>query len=125
MEARNKLSSVETMKWHKQEGNIAKISYRIKRPTLSEARIICGLSIEDVCKSLHIKQSTLKNWENYKTSPSMTNSVKLSNLYGIPNDLITWVNNPGTVILTVAELTKRSGNYGLSADYLIEKYSIE
>ncbi len=57
---------------------------------LAIARIISGMSLKQASEKLNVKVSTLIRWEQYKTSPSLENACKLSNLYGIPIGMIDW-----------------------------------
>lgn len=58
--------------------------------SLAAARVNAGLTQRDVASELGVSQNTIINWEKYVTEPSIMQARKLTELYGIPSDVIRW-----------------------------------
>lgn len=58
------------------------------RITLAAARVNAGLTQDDVSKMLHVSKQTVVNWEKGKTEPKTTQARQLSQLYGLPYDVL-------------------------------------
>lgn len=56
--------------------------------SLAAARVNAGLTQEDVAKAMKVGKQTVVNWEKGNSEPKMSQSRKLSELYGIPIDNI-------------------------------------
>ena len=61
--------------------------------TLGAARKNAGLTQKDVARELKISNKTVCNWENYTSSPNMAQAERLSILYNIPIDNISFLRN--------------------------------
>ena len=65
------------------------------RITLEAARVNAGLTQKKAAELLEISNTTLGNWENGKTFPSVPMVDKICALYGIPCDYIKFLpSNP-------------------------------
>ena len=51
--------------------------------TLAAARVNAGMTQEEAAEKLGIDRTTLFNYENGKTSPTMTMLTKMAEVYGI------------------------------------------
>ena len=60
-------------------------TYRI---SLAAARVNAGMTQEDVAAAMNVSKNTIVSWEKYKTEPSISQGKKLSELYGLPGDMI-------------------------------------
>lgn len=56
--------------------------------TLAAARVNAGLSQKEAAIALKISNKTLSKWENYQAYPGVDVAPKISELYGIPYDMI-------------------------------------
>lgn len=56
--------------------------------SLKAARVNADMTQEEAAKLLNVNKSTIASWENGKTQPKYTQSVKLSKIYGIPYDCL-------------------------------------
>lgn len=56
--------------------------------TLEAARVNAGLQQKDAADALNVTPSTLRNWENGVTSPTMEKANELAKLYNYPLDYI-------------------------------------
>lgn len=56
--------------------------------SLAAARVNAGLTQSDVARKMNVGKQTIVNWEKGKSEPKMSQSRKLSDLYGIPLDNI-------------------------------------
>lgn len=56
--------------------------------TIAAARVNAGLSQRELAEKLNVNASTVFNWENGKSEPNATQLRKISELAGIPMDLI-------------------------------------
>lgn len=56
--------------------------------TLKAARINAGLTQKELADRLGISNTTVNNWENGDTEPTLSQLRKLSELSGIPMDFI-------------------------------------
>ena len=56
--------------------------------SLAAARVNAGLSQDDVARVMHVSKNTVVSWEKYKTEPSVSQGIKLSELYNLPLDVI-------------------------------------
>ena len=56
--------------------------------TLKQARMLKGMSREQVCELLDINESTLYYWEKYKTLPNVRQFFNLCRIYELPADSI-------------------------------------
>lgn len=54
--------------------------------SLKTARMSAGLTLEEVSGKLKVSTVTIKNWENGKTQPRISDAKKLSKLYNIALD---------------------------------------
>ena len=59
--------------------------------TLGAARKNAGLTQKAVAKELKVSNKTVGNWENYVSSPNMAQAERLSILYNIPIDNISFL----------------------------------
>lgn len=59
-------------------------------PTISleAARVNAKLTQKELADKLGVSNSTIVNWENGRTEPSLTQLKKISELSGIPMDFI-------------------------------------
>lgn len=56
---------------------------------LQQARIMAGLTQEQVAEALAVTRQTVSNWENDRTYPDIKNIVEISDLYQVSlNDLL-------------------------------------
>ena len=56
--------------------------------SLASARVNAGLSQKKAAEELNVSNTTLCNWENYKSYPDAEMIDKICALYGIPYDQI-------------------------------------
>ena len=56
--------------------------------SLAAARVNAGMTQEEVAKKMGISKNTVVNWEKGISEPTITQGLKLSELYGIPLDNI-------------------------------------
>lgn len=56
--------------------------------SLAAARVNAGLKQKEVCEIMRISETTLSNWENGKTAPSVSQFRELCELYKCPGDVI-------------------------------------
>ncbi len=56
--------------------------------SLAAARVNAGLTQDDVAKEMNVSKNTVVSWEKYKSEPSITQGIKLSELYNMPLDAI-------------------------------------
>lgn len=63
------------------------------RITLKAARVNAGLTMEDVCKAIKVSKTTVWNWEKGDTLPDVDTAVKLSELYKLPLENISFCKN--------------------------------
>lgn len=56
--------------------------------SLAAARTNAGLTQKNVADALNVAVSTVRNWENGKTTPKLPQAHALCELYGIPYDCI-------------------------------------
>lgn len=55
---------------------------------LAAARINAKLTQAEVASKMHVCKQTILNWEKGRTGPSVSQARQLSELYGLPQDLI-------------------------------------
>ena len=53
---------------------------------LKDARVLAGLTQEQVAEELGISRQTMSNWENGKTYPDIVSVIKMSDLYSVSLD---------------------------------------
>lgn len=53
---------------------------------LKAARIVSGLTQENVAENINVSRQTISNWETEKSYPDIISVIKLSNLYSISLD---------------------------------------
>lgn len=58
------------------------------RISLAAARVNAGMTQDDVAKELHVGKQTVVNWEKGKTEPKTSQARRLSELYGMPYDVL-------------------------------------
>ena len=58
------------------------------RISLAAARVNAGMSQNDVAKEMHISKQTIVSWEKGRTSPTIEQARKMSELYNMPLDYI-------------------------------------
>ncbi len=58
------------------------------RIRLAAARVNAGLTQEDVSKEMKVSKNTIVAWENGQNEPKISQARALSELYGMPLDLI-------------------------------------
>lgn len=58
--------------------------------SLAAARVNAGMTQREVAKTMEVSQNTVINWEKYTTEPTVGQARQLSDLYGIPWDMIRW-----------------------------------
>lgn len=56
--------------------------------TLKAARVNANLTLDEVCKALHISKQTLISYESGKTIPKMDIGIEMARLYNMPIDNI-------------------------------------
>lgn len=56
--------------------------------SLAAARVNAGLTQEEVAKNMKISKNTLVNWEKGTSEPTVTQGLRLSELYNMPLDNI-------------------------------------
>ncbi len=56
--------------------------------SLAAARVNAGLTQEEVAKNMKISKNTLVNWEKGVSEPTVTQGLRLSELYNMPLDNI-------------------------------------
>lgn len=56
--------------------------------TLKAARVNSGLTQKEFAKELGVSNTTVNNWENGDTEPSLSQLREISRLSGIPMDFI-------------------------------------
>lgn len=61
--------------------------------SLASARVNAKLSQKEVCEAMKISNTTLSNWENGKTVPSITHVNELCELYGVSIDNLNFLPN--------------------------------
>lgn len=65
---------------------------------LRACRVQAGLIQKEAAKALGVSEVTLKNYETGKRSPDMEVGQKMSELYGIPMDMMDFTKVGNTVI---------------------------
>ena len=53
---------------------------------LKDARVLAGLTQEQVAEELDVSRQTMSNWENGKTYPDIVSVIKMSDLYSVSLD---------------------------------------
>lgn len=56
--------------------------------SLAAAKVNAGLTQEEVAKNMKISKNTLVNWEKGVSEPTVTQGLRLSELYNMPLDNI-------------------------------------
>ena len=64
------------------------------RISLAAARVNANLTQDDVAKAMKVSKNTIISWEKYKTEPTVSQGLKLCELYKLPSDMIDMV-GPG------------------------------
>ena len=63
------------------------------RISLKAARVNAGLTMDDVCKAMRVSKATVLNWEKGYTLPDADKAVRLSELYKLPLENISFYKN--------------------------------
>ena len=58
------------------------------RISLEAARVNAKLTMDELAKILGVSKTTIYNWENGKSEPTLSQLRKISELSGIPMDFI-------------------------------------
>ncbi|MBR3238747.1 MAG: helix-turn-helix transcriptional regulator [Oscillospiraceae bacterium] len=61
--------------------------------TLEAARVNAHLTQDEAARQLHITKQTLVNWEKGRTEPTISQALKLCELYKIPIEHINFGEN--------------------------------
>jgi len=56
--------------------------------SLAAARVNAKMTQDDVSKALGVTKQTVVNWENGRSEPSVSQGLKLSDIYKMPFDTI-------------------------------------
>ena len=67
------------------------------RITVKAARINAGIELREAAKKLGISIGTLGNYEAGRTSPKMEIAARMSELYNIPIDNLSFLRREGTI----------------------------
>ena len=61
------------------------------RISLAAARVNANMTQEEVAKAMQVSKNTIISWEKYKTEPTVTQSIRLCELYNIPSQYVDMV----------------------------------
>lgn len=62
------------------------LNYKLIGITLKKQRIINSYSIKNLARTISVSEHSVRNWENGIFLPSLTNIVKICNVYQIKVD---------------------------------------